>query len=134
MVAIGHPAYDPPAPEALPLPERGTPPGEVTAGLDPARRIRNAIEAAIHSEIIPLGTEQQIRLTESATPGLKESQCVENGEIIVALRDLVRTALDLKPIPSDLHISPPGPSALPPRTGADGARPSVPAVAREMAP
>jgi hypothetical protein len=107
------------AAETPALPERtaplAEPPGE--AGSDRARRIRDAVEAAL-SDIILLGTEQQVRLAERAARDLVEGRCVETGELVVALRDFVRKALDLEPIPADLHIPRQGPT----RPAAPGGR------------
>ena len=97
---------------------RRTPPGTVPAvdlpetqgaGSDRARRIRDAVEAAL-SDIILLGTEAQVRLAERAARDLVAGRPVHTHELVVSLRDFVRQALDLDPIPAGLEIPVQGPT------------------------
>ena len=76
---------------------------------DRPRRIRDAVEAAL-SDIILLGTEDQVRLAERAARDLVAGRPVHTGELVVALRDFVRQALDLDPVPADLAIPMQGPT------------------------
>ena len=76
---------------------------EAAAGSDRARRIRDAVEAAL-SDIILLGTEEQVRLAERAARALVEGRPVHTHELVVSLRDFIRHALDLDPIPAGLEI------------------------------
>ncbi len=76
---------------------------------DRKRRIRDAVEAAL-SDIILLGTEQQVRLAERAAQTLVAGQPVSTHDLVVSLRDFIRTALDLEPIPADLKIPMQGPT------------------------
>jgi len=79
------------------------------AGYDRPRRIRDAVEAAL-SDIILLGTEQQVRLAEHAVCELVAGHPVHTGELVVSLRDFIREALDLAPVPPDLKIPMQGPA------------------------
>lgn len=91
---------------------------DAPAGSDRARRIRDAVEAAL-SDIILLGTEQQVRLAERAARNLVEGRPVQTHELVVSLRDFIRTALDLEPVPRDLDIPRQGP-ARPSASGGKG--------------
>lgn len=92
-------AADAPADDA---PEEGT-------GSDRARRIRDAVEAAL-SDIILLGTEEHVRLAERAARELVAGRPVHTQELVVSLRAFIREALDLDPIPADLAIPAQGPT------------------------
>lgn len=76
---------------------------------DRARRIRDAVEAAL-SDILLLGTDEQVRLAARAANDLAQGRPVHTHELVVSLRDFVREALDLAPIPADLQIPPQGPT------------------------
>lgn len=78
-------------------------------GSDRARRIRDAVEAAL-SDIILLGTEEQVRMAERAARDLVEGRAVHTDRLVVSLRDFIREALDLDPIPMDLAIPRQGPA------------------------
>lgn len=82
---------------------------EGTAGSDRARRIRDAVEAAL-SDIMLLGTEEHVRLAERAARELVGGRPVHTHDLVVALRDFIRKALDLDPIPADLAIPMQGPT------------------------
>ena len=82
---------------------------EALSGSDRARRIRDAVEAAL-SDIVLLGTEQQVRLAEKAARELVAGRPVETGDLVVSLRDFIREALDLDPVPGDLDIPRQGPA------------------------
>lgn len=81
-------------------------------GSDRARRIRDAVEAAL-SDIILLGTEEHVRLAERAARELVAGQLVHTHDLVVSLRNFIRKALDLEPIPADLVIPRQGPARLP---------------------
>jgi uncharacterized membrane protein YgcG len=92
-------------------------PGETTvapvdlgpaAGSDRARRTRDAVEAAL-SDIILLGTEDHVRLAGRAATELAEGRPVHVDELVVSLRDFIRKALDLDPVPGDVAIPRQGP-------------------------
>lgn len=78
-------------------------------GSDRPRRIRDAVEAAL-ADIILLGTEEQVRLAERAARELVAGQPVHTHELVVSLRDFIRQALDLDPIPADLALPMQGPT------------------------
>ncbi|MFA5957651.1 hypothetical protein [Hyphomicrobium sp.] len=85
---------------------------------DRARRIRDAVEAAL-SDIILLGTEEQVKLATLAARELLAGNQVHTHELVVSLRNFVREALDLAPLPPNLDIPAQGPSR-PPRSGGGG--------------
>jgi uncharacterized membrane protein YgcG len=78
-------------------------------GSERTRRIRDAVEAAL-SDILLLGTEAQVRLAERAIRELIAGRPVHTHELVVSLRDFIREALSLDPIPSDLQIPMQGPT------------------------
>lgn len=88
---------------------------------DRPRRIRDAVEAAL-SDIILLGTEEHVRLATRAAQELVEGRPVHMHELVVALRDFIRRALDLAPIPSDIVIPAQGPTRPASGGGKGGAR------------
>ena len=79
------------------------------------RRIRDAVEAAL-SDVILLGTEEQVRLAAQAANDLAAGRPVETAAIVVSLREFIRDVLDLEPVPAALSIPPQGPA----RPGAGG--------------
>ncbi|MFN3932676.1 MAG: hypothetical protein ACK4JY_13105, partial [Brevundimonas sp.] len=103
--------------EGVGLGEAAAEPGE--EGSDRARRIRDAVEAAL-SDIILLGTDEQVRLAQRAAVDLVEGRPVHTHELVVSLRDFVRHALDLAPIPAGLEIPVQGPTR--PASAGGGAR------------
>lgn len=82
---------------------------EGTGGSGRKRRVRDAVEAAL-SDIILLGTEEHVRLAERAARELVAGRPVHTHELVVSLRDFIRGALDLDPIPADLAIPMQGPT------------------------
>lgn len=91
---------------------QSTPPGvDGTAAdrSDRRRRIRDAVEAAL-ADIILLGTEAQVRLAECAARDLVSGRPVRTQELVISLRDFIREALDIDPIPPDLAIPAQGPA------------------------
>jgi hypothetical protein len=76
---------------------------------DRSRRIRDAVEASL-SDIILLGTEEQVRLAATAATELAAGRPVETAALVVCLRDFIRQVLDLEPISSQLVIPKQGPS------------------------
>ncbi|WP_054312085.1 hypothetical protein [Mesorhizobium sp. 1M-11] len=101
------------------LKRRPPPAQETENGLEPAepgmtgsertRRIRDAVEAAL-SDILLLGTESQVRLAERAIRELAAGHTVHTHELVVSLRDFIREALGLDPVPPDLQIPMQGPT------------------------
>ncbi|GAB05750.1 hypothetical protein GII30_00150 [Gordonia amarae] len=90
------------------------------AGSDRARRTRDTVEAAL-SDVFLLGTEEHVRLAEQAARDLVAGRPVYTAELVASLRDFIRSALDLDPVPGDLRIPRQGP-ARPSSSGARGGR------------
>jgi len=88
-------------------------------GSDRTRRIRDAVEAAL-SDIILLGTEEQVRLAAMAARELVEGRPVHTHELVASLRVFIRHALDLDPIPDTVAIPKQGPTR--PGGGGGGGR------------
>lgn len=89
---------------------------EPSEGSDRRRRIRDAVEGAL-SDILLLGTETHVRLAERAARDLVEGRPVQTDELVRSLRDFIRTALDLDPVPAGLAIPPQGPTRPAPGGG-----------------
>lgn len=83
--------------------------GAADTGSDRARRIRDAVEAAL-SDIILLGTEEQVQLAAQAAHELVAGRPVPTHALVVSMRDFIREALDLDPIPRDLALPAQGPT------------------------
>jgi hypothetical protein len=83
--------------------------GADSEGSDRARRIRDAVETAL-SDIILLGTEEQVRLAQQAARELVAGRTVHTHELVVSLRSFIREALDIDPIPAGLDIPQQGPA------------------------
>ena len=78
-------------------------------GNDRARRIRDAVEAAL-SDVILLGTDEQVRLAAQAATDLAAGRPIHTAALVVSLRDFIRSVLDLGPVPSSLAIPRQGPA------------------------
>lgn len=76
------------------------------------RRVRDAVEAAL-SDVILLGTEEQVRLAARAAQDMVAGRVVHTAELVASLRHYVREALDLEPIPSEVSIPDQGPLRVP---------------------
>lgn len=72
------------------------------------RRVRDAVEAAL-SDVILLGTEEQVRLAAQAAQDMVAGRVVHTAELVASLRRYVRDALDLEPIPADVSVPNQGP-------------------------
>ena len=83
--------------------------GTDSTSSDRARRVRDAVEVAL-SDIILLGTEEQVRMAARAAQELATGKLVHTQELVVSLRAFIREALDLDPIPADLAIPLQGPA------------------------
>jgi hypothetical protein len=79
------------------------------ATTDRSRRIRDAVEASL-SDVILLGTEEQVRLAANAATELAMGRPVHLDELVISLRNFVRQVLDLDPVPADLVIPKQGPA------------------------
>lgn len=78
------------------------------AGSDRARRTRDAVEAAL-SDVILLGTAEQVRMAAQAASDMAAGRRIETADLVVSLRNFIRTVLELEPVPGDLHIPKQGP-------------------------
>ncbi|MBL4918127.1 hypothetical protein [Szabonella alba] len=83
-------------------------------GSDRPRRIRDAVEAAL-SDILLLGTETHVRLAGQAAADLAAGQPIHTAELVISLRNYIREALDLDPVPAGVAIPFQGPTR--PATG-----------------
>ncbi len=90
---------------------------EAQGGSDRARRIRDAVESAL-SDILLLGTEEQVRLAGEAIADLVAGRRVHTHALVVSLRDFIRSALDLAPIPVSIAAN--LPAQGPTRPSGDG--------------
>lgn len=73
------------------------------------RQIRDAVEAAL-SDIILLGTEDQVRMAAAAAQDMANGKPIETAGLVVSLRNFIREALDLEAIPTDVLIPNQGPT------------------------
>jgi uncharacterized membrane protein YgcG len=94
-----------------------SPVAEARANSDRARRIRDAVEAAL-ADILLLGTEEHCRLAGQAASDMAAGRPIHTAELVVSLRNFVREALDLGPMPPDVSIPLQGPT----RTQGSGGR------------
>lgn len=78
-------------------------------GSERGRRIRDAVEAAL-SDIILLGTEAQVRMAAQAAADLAAGRSIQTDELVVSLRDFIRQALNLEPVPAGGLIPRQGPA------------------------
>jgi heme exporter protein D len=78
------------------------------ASSDRRRRMRDAVEAAL-SDVLLLGTEDQVRLAARAAEDMVAGRAVETAELVVSLRTFIRDVLDLDPLPAALSVPRQGP-------------------------
>jgi len=105
----GHLAVDPTHLRDLRIRQAQGDDEEAITGSDRSRRIRDAVEAAL-SDIVLLGTDDQVRLAARAATDMVEGRPIRTDELVMSLRDFIRHALDLDPIPPGLSIPPQGPA------------------------
>lgn len=84
-----------------------------------ARRTRDAVEAAL-SDIVLLGTEEQVALAAVAASDMVVGRPIHTAALVVSLRDFIRETLDLAPIPASLVIPAQGPLRPPASGGGKG--------------
>jgi hypothetical protein len=77
--------------------------------VDRSRRTRDAVEAAL-SDIILLGTEEQVRLAANAATELAAGRPTHTHDLVVSLRDFIRQVLELDAIPAHVAIPRQGPA------------------------
>jgi heme exporter protein D len=80
----------------------------LAGGSDRARRVRDAVEAAL-SDVILLGTEEQVALAAHAAQEMVEGRPVETAALAASLREFIRLVLELEPIAPSLAIPKQGP-------------------------
>lgn len=85
------------------------------------RRTRDAVEAAL-SDIILLGTEDQVRMAAQAAQDMVAGRPVQTAVLVTSLRQFIRGALYLETIPSDVAIPNQGPLRPNSAGGAGGRR------------
>ena len=85
------------------------------------RRTRDAVEAAL-SDVILLGTEEQVALAAQAAQDMVAGRPVHTGALVVSLRSFIREALDLQAIPASVSIPDQGPQRVVSSGGAGGKR------------
>lgn len=78
---------------------------------DRSRRMRDAVEAAL-SDIILLGTEEQVALAARAATELSQGRPTHTAELVVSLRNFIRQVLDLEAIAPGLAIPRQGPTRI----------------------
>lgn len=83
-------------------------PRTVTDGSDRRRRIRDAVEAAL-SDVILLGTQEQVELAVRAANDMVAGRVIETAELVASLRTFIRDVLDLESLPPALAIPKQGP-------------------------
>jgi heme exporter protein D len=82
--------------------------GPGVTGSDRRRRIRDAVEAAL-SDVILLGTQDQVRLAIRAANDMVAGRVVETAELVISLRTFIREVLGLEAISGDLAVPKQGP-------------------------
>jgi uncharacterized membrane protein YgcG len=90
-------------------------------GSDRPRRIRDAVEAAL-ADILLLGTEEHVRLAAQAARDMAAGRPIQTAELVIALRDYIRLALDLEPVPRGVEIPLQGPTRPQGPAGRGGGR------------
>jgi hypothetical protein len=75
---------------------------------DRRRRVRDAIEVAL-SDVILLGTPQQVSLAVGAANAMVSGRPVETAALVVSLRTFIREVLDLDAVPAGVVIPKQGP-------------------------
>jgi uncharacterized membrane protein YgcG len=82
---------------------------EGTQSSERSRRIRDAVEAAL-ADILLLGTEEHCRLAGQAASDMAAGRPIHTAELVVSLRNFIRAALDLEPMPGGVDIPLQGPA------------------------
>lgn len=77
-------------------------------GSERRRRIRDAVEAAL-SDVVLLGTQEQVRMAAQAANDMVAGRAIETAALVTSLRTFIREVLDLESIPGDVAIPKQGP-------------------------
>ncbi len=96
-------------------------PETASSGSDRSRRIRDAVEGAL-SDILLLGTEEQVEMAAAAARELAAGRPVPTQPLVASLRAFIRSALDLTPIPAEVEIPAQGPTRPGGGSGGKGGR------------
>lgn len=80
----------------------------LTSTSERRRRIRDAVETAL-SDVILLGTEEQVRLAAQAANDMVAGKNIETAALVISLRNFIRQSLDLTPIPAGITVPDQGP-------------------------
>lgn len=99
----------------LAVPAEPPPAGSATS--ERRRRTRDAVEAAL-SDVILLGTQEQVRMAALAASDMVAGRAIETAALVASLRTFIREVLDLEAIPGDVAV----PNQGPLRVGASGGR------------
>ncbi len=83
-------------------------PGPAMTGSERGRRLRDAVEAAL-SDVMLLGTAEQVALAVQAANEMVAGRHVETAALVVSLRSFIREVLDLDAIPDDVSMPKQGP-------------------------
>lgn len=86
---------------------------------DRSPRIRDAVEAAL-SDIILLGTEEQVELAANAASELAGGRPVHTDALVISLRNFIRQVLDLDPVPPHVFLPKQGPARVVAARGGKG--------------
>jgi uncharacterized membrane protein YgcG len=81
---------------------------------DRPRRIRDVVEAAL-ADVLLLGTDEHVRLAGHAASDMAAGRPIHTAELVISLRNYIRLALDLDPIPENVPVPLQGPTR--PREG-----------------
>lgn len=111
---------DVPADEAL-LPDADDDSAVTGGNSERQRRTRDTVEAAL-SDIILLGTEEQVRMAAQAAQDMVAGRPVQTAALVSSLRQFIRAALYLEAIPPDVTIPNQGPLRPSGSTAATGRR------------
>ena len=83
--------------------------GADLSGSERARRVRDAVEAAL-SDVVLFGTEAQVELAAAAMREMAAGRPVHVHALVVSLRGYIREVLDLEPVPASVVIPDQGPA------------------------
>ena len=86
----------------------GAPVAREDTGSDRRRRVRDAVEATL-SDVILLGTHEQVRMAAEAANDMVAGRPIETAALVASLRGFIRDVLDLEVIPASLAIPKQGP-------------------------
>jgi type II secretory pathway pseudopilin PulG len=101
--------------DASALSAPAAPSARESPGGERRRRVRDAVEAAL-SDVLLLGTAEQVRLAAQAANDLVAGRKVETAALVISLRNFIREVLDLDPVPPGQLLPKQGPT----RPGAAG--------------